>query len=106
MNRGCGVLLLDSPESGLGFRQINILTRQLKKYTSSGQRSVVISSSDINFLSKTCDRIVVIHRGRIAETGSHEMIDENFLKKYYGIEAVVTRNIVSGLPEIHVIENS
>ncbi len=98
------ILLLEKPETGLDIRQRLLLVRALKKYTSDGNRLVVLSSSDLNFISSSCDRIVVLDSGTIAETGNHGIITSEMIKKYYNVEAVVTRNIYSGLPGIQIIE--
>lgn len=99
------LLLLDSPEFLLNLRQRRNLSRLLKKYTFEDARSVVIATSDIDFLARTCDRLIVLHNGIIAETGTHAIIDDIFLKTYFGIDAMVSRNIVTSMPEVHLLEN-
>jgi len=101
---GCGLLLLDSPESGLGYRQRADISAMLKKYTASAERTVIIASSDLGFLTACCDRIAVIENGRIAAEGTTRMIDEKFMKRFFDIEAMISWNVVTSLPEIHIIE--
>ncbi len=100
------ILLLEKPEAGLNINQRVLLTKALKKYTSTGNRSVILTSSDLNFISASCDRIYVLADNSIAESGTHRIITEKFIKKYFGVEAVVTKNIYSGLPEIQIIDES
>lgn len=98
------ILLLEKPESGLDLRQRLLLTKSMKKYTSSGSNIIILTSSDLNFISASCDRIIVLSENGIAESGTHKIITAEMIKKYFKVEAVVTNNIYSGLPEIQIIE--
>ena len=100
------ILLLEKPEAGLNINQRILLARALKKYTSTGNKIIILTSSDLNFIAASCDRIFVLADNCIAETGTHRIITEKFIKKYFGIEAVVTKNIYSGLPEVQIIDES
>ncbi|MCK7484089.1 MAG: hypothetical protein M0C28_49305, partial [Candidatus Moduliflexus flocculans] len=60
----------------------------------------ILTSGDLNFIAATCDKILVFDDSRIAESGTHRIITGEFIKKYFNIEAVVTKNIYSGLPEV------
>ncbi len=98
------LLLLEKPEAGLNITQRVLLTKCIKKYTLQGDKIVVLTSGDLNFIAATCDKILVFDDSRIAESGSHRIITGEFIKKYFNIDAVVTKNIYSGLPEVQVIE--
>jgi ABC-type cobalamin/Fe3+-siderophores transport system ATPase subunit len=98
------VMLLEKPDSGLNIDQRVTLTRALKKYTITGKKIVILTSSDINFLAASCDRILILSDGKIAESGTHGIVTAEVIKKYFNVESVVTRNIYSGLPEIQIIE--
>lgn len=100
------ILLLEKPEAGLDLQQRQLLSRNIKKYTSSGNRAVIVTSCDLNFLAATCDRIIVLADGRIAEKGTPGLITEPFIRKYFGIDVVVSKNLITGLPEIHIIEEN
>lgn len=102
---GCRLLLLDSPEAGSGYRQKSDITAFLKKYAASADNTIIIASSDLNFLAAGCDRIIVLEKGKIAAAGTSEMIDEKFMKRFFNIEVMISRNVVTSLPEIHVIES-
>lgn len=99
-----GILLLEKPDAGLDLSQRRTLVNALKKYTSAGTSLVILTSSDLNFISSVCDRIIFLAGNTIAETGTHGIITSDLIKRYFNIEAVVTRNIYTGLPEIQVIE--
>jgi ABC-type cobalamin/Fe3+-siderophores transport system ATPase subunit len=100
------VMLLEKPDAGLNLHQRVLLTRCIKKYTLPGNNSVILTSGDLNFIAATCDRIIVIDDNGIAESGTHRIITGEFIKKYFDVETVVTKNIYSGLPEIQVIEEN
>ena len=100
-----GLLLVDSPESGTGYRQKADITALLKKYTASAKKTVIVASSDLNFLAAACDRIIVLEKGKIAAEGSASIIDDKFMKRFFNIESMISRNVVTSLPEIHVIES-
>jgi ABC-2 type transport system ATP-binding protein len=63
-----GVVVLDEPISGLDPQQIvemRAVVRSLKK-----QATVLISSHILSEIAQTCDRILVIHQGRLVAEGS------------------------------------
>jgi ABC-type cobalamin/Fe3+-siderophores transport system ATPase subunit len=100
------IMLLKNPETGLNINQKVLLTKCIKKYTIKGQNTVILSSTDLNFLAGVCDRIIVLADNVIAETGTQRIITGEFIKKYFNVEAIVTKNIYSGLPEIQIIEEN
>jgi len=100
------ILLLENPDAGLNISQKVLLTKALKKYTAAGNRIVILTSADLSFIAASCDRIIVLADNSIAESGTHRIITEKFIKKYFGVEAVVTKNIYSGLPEVQIIEEN
>ncbi|PKL17840.1 MAG: hypothetical protein CVV49_09055 [Spirochaetae bacterium HGW-Spirochaetae-5] len=100
------IMLLKNPETGLNINQKVLLAKCIKKYTIKGQNTVILSSTDLNFLAAVCDRIIVLADNAIAETGTQRIITGEFIKKYFNIEAIVTKNIYSGLPEIQIIDEN
>ena len=100
------ILLLEKPEAGLNINQRILLSRNIKKFTSTGNNIIILTSTDLNFIAASCDRIIVLADEGIAESGSHNIITGEFIKKYFNVEAVVTKNIYSGLPEIQIIEEN
>ncbi|HPF06512.1 MAG TPA: ABC transporter ATP-binding protein [Spirochaetota bacterium] len=98
-------ILLDSPEYGLDPSQKLSAIRALKKYTARGDKSVLIASSEIDFLIKTCDRIIVLKNGAIHASGGSDIFTGELLKKIFGVDVIVVKNIITGLPEIHIINS-
>ncbi len=64
------VLILDEPTSGLDPTQI-VETRKLMR-SLAGDRTLLLSSHILPEVERTCDRIIVIARGRIRADGSPE----------------------------------
>ncbi|HOK91625.1 MAG TPA: ABC transporter ATP-binding protein [Spirochaetota bacterium] len=104
INSQCKVLLMDSPELFLDFRQKITLTRTLKKYAATGKISIIVASSDLDFLIKLCDKIIFLKNGKIFATGHSEIITDSLIKEVFGVQSIISKNIISTLPEIHIIE--
>ena len=104
INSQCKVLLMDSPELFLDFRQKITLTRNLKKYAATGKISIIVASSDLDFLIKLCDKIIFLKNGKIFATGHSEIITDSLIKEVFGVQSIISKNIISTLPEIHIIE--
>lgn len=64
------VIILDEPTVGLDPRQI-IEVRNLIK-SLAGEHTVILSTHILPEVSMTCDRIAIVHRGRIVATNSPE----------------------------------
>ena len=58
------VLILDEPDSGLDVTTTLVL-RQLLTALAKRGKAVLYSSHVLEFVEKTCDRVLVIHQGRI-----------------------------------------
>jgi ABC-2 type transport system ATP-binding protein len=66
------LLILDEPTAGLDPVQI-VEMRQLIKQLG-GDHTVLLSSHILTEISQTCDRLLVIHQGRLAADGTEEAI--------------------------------
>ncbi len=67
------ILICDEPTNGLDQRAREFMLQTLKKTVSEGGRSVLMSSHVMDDVEKVCDRIVMIHKGKIV---LHRSIDE------------------------------
>ena len=77
------ILILDEPFSGLDPNAIDHLSNTLKKYSAAGG-TVFVSSHHLAEIEGLCDRIVIIHRGKIVQEGSLvELTAERNLKSIY-----------------------
>lgn len=98
------LLLLDTPDLFLDISRKKILYRTLKKYVSTGKRSILIASGDINFLSNICDRIILMDKGRITEDRTPGDLSADSIKKLFGTEVLMIKNIITGKNEFQIIE--
>ena len=72
------VLILDEPTAGLDPQQIGE-TRELIK-TLGGDHTVILSTHILPEVSMTCDRVVIINRGRLVAQGTPESLTDRFRK--------------------------
>lgn len=98
---GAHALLLDNPTNDLDIVSLRMLKKAVSRYVMNGDRTALICANDINFIAQTVDRVLVIDGGRVAETGTVDMIDADLIKRYFGIDVITSRNIYTGKPEIH-----
>lgn len=101
MIREAQILLLDEPASGLDLLSSKNLARSLSRYTSAGSRSVLIASNDINFVLQSADRIAVMKGGAVSHVSKPEEINAEHIKKYFGVDSLITRNVYNGRPAVH-----
>ena len=77
------ILILDEPFSGLDPNAIDQLSNTLKEYSAAGG-TVFVSSHHLAEVEGLCDRVVIIHRGKIVQEGSlAELTAERNLKSIY-----------------------
>jgi ABC-2 type transport system ATP-binding protein len=69
---GPDVLVLDEPTEGLDPNQIVHIRDLIKSLA--GQHTILLSSHILSEVQNTCDHIIIIHQGRIVQTGTYEEI--------------------------------
>ncbi|MFC1668920.1 ATP-binding cassette domain-containing protein [Spirochaetota bacterium] len=100
--RETDVLLLDNPTENLDLEAIIILRKAIMRYIFNGDKIVIISSNNINFILQTCDRIIILDDGHIGMEGPPDMVDAKMIKKYFSTDVFISRNIYNGKPEVHL----
>jgi ABC-2 type transport system ATP-binding protein len=70
MIHGPPVLILDEPISGLDPAQIKEMRELVRSLR--GAHTVLLSSHILSEISQTCDRILVLHEGRLIASGTEE----------------------------------
>lgn len=60
------IILIDEPTLGLDFESSVTLQTELKRVLNEGERTVVLSSHDVNVIRNVCDRLIVMDEGAIA----------------------------------------
>jgi branched-chain amino acid transport system ATP-binding protein len=63
------LLLLDEPTSGLGVEPAGRLGAAIMELTSSGTCAAILVEHDLEFVTRTCDRLVVLEFGRVIADG-------------------------------------
>ncbi len=104
INSGSDIVAFDSPEYQIDPSQRFSLIRTIKKYVIKGNKNIIIASSDIDFLIKICDRIVILKNGSVDDSGSVDIITAEMMKRVFGVNALILKNLVTGLPEIQIID--
>ncbi|HEX7319117.1 MAG TPA: ABC transporter ATP-binding protein [bacterium] len=94
------ILLLDEPTSHLDlYHQHSIM--ELLRALNAGGISVIIVNHDLNIASQYCDRLVLMHEGRIYKEGTpREIITEDVIQKVYNIRCVVVNHPEKKVPQV------
>lgn len=71
------VVLFDEPTSGLDVTAARIVQDFIKKCKSEN-KAVIFSSHSMSEVEKLCDRIIIIHNGKIIETGTIESLKKKY----------------------------
>lgn len=92
------LLLLDEPTNHLDLRAQQALLELLKAINLDGI-AVLLVSHDINFVSRLCHRINLLHNGRFLLSGApKEVITEEAIGEAFRVEIDVTESPGDGLP--------
>jgi branched-chain amino acid transport system permease protein len=86
---GAAFLLLDEPAAGASDRERRELENIIHRLADAG-RGVLIVDHDIELLSRVCDRLVCLDRGRVIAIGSPEEVraDPRVRASFLGLDAV------------------
>jgi iron complex transport system ATP-binding protein len=97
--QGTDVLLLDEPTTFLDLaHQVDVLDLVERLHHERG-RTVVMVLHDLNLAARYADRLVAMHEGRIAVSGTPaEVLTETTMREVFGLEAKVVEDPVSGTP--------
>jgi ABC-2 type transport system ATP-binding protein len=90
------VIIMDEPTIGLDPHQIQSIRRLINQLR--GRMTVVLSSHILPEIERSCDRVIIINRGRIVATGSSDQLREEFLPgNRFQIEAEGTEDEIMEL---------
>lgn len=70
------IILMDEPTIGLDPHQIQGIRELINNLK--GKHTVIISSHILPEIERSCDRVIILNRGRIVATGSSEELREEF----------------------------
>lgn len=71
------VIIMDEPTIGLDPHQIQGIRKLIDQLR--GSMTVVLSSHILPEIERSCDRVIIINRGRVVATGSSDQLREEFL---------------------------
>jgi ABC-2 type transport system ATP-binding protein len=71
------VIIMDEPTIGLDPHQIQGIRKLIDQLR--GRMTVVLSSHILPEIERSCDRVIIINRGRVVATGSSSQLREEFL---------------------------
>lgn len=95
------IMLLDEPTAFLDIRHQVEFFDLIKTLNREQRLSVLAVTHDVNLAALYCDRIVLLHNGRVHSTGRpEEVITAANIREVYGIEVIVEKNAATGLPQI------
>jgi iron complex transport system ATP-binding protein len=91
------VVLLDEPTANLDPRHQLEAMALLRGFVSRGGAAIV-ALHDLSLAARTCDRIVVLERGRVRADGAPgQVLGETLLADVFGVKARVSRNEAGGI---------
>ncbi len=64
--RGVPLVILDEPTSGLDYKSMEHVAKLIKAQRDKGTKFLIISH-DVEFIAKTCERVVVIRDGAVSD---------------------------------------
>jgi len=73
----------------------------IKKLCAENNLTVLAAIHDLNLAAQYCDRVILIHKGKVHAEGSpREVITEKNMKQVYGAENCVYTHPANGLPTV------
>ncbi|MHC5079115.1 MAG: ABC transporter ATP-binding protein [Planctomycetota bacterium] len=80
------LLLLDEPTLGLDVDISRTIRKWLRSVANEEGKTILVTSHDMGFIEKICDRVLILKEGRIISQGSIEELREKFSKKVFELE--------------------
>ena len=88
------LIILDEPISGLDPLQIAEMRTVIRSL--SEHATVLLSSHNLNEIEETCDRLLILHDGKLVAQGTTEQLSSNLQSKHTRVEAelVASRDVI------------
>jgi iron complex transport system ATP-binding protein len=97
------LLLLDEPTTHLDVRHVLDVLAIVRRVCRREGTGVLAIHHDLNTAAATCDRLVVLDRGRVVTAGRpEEVVTERLLRDVYGVEADVATDETTGRPSVRL----
>lgn len=95
------LLMLDEPTTYLDIGYQQQMMQYIKKWQQDHGLTVLAVLHDLNLAALYCDRLMIIHDGRLVHTGKvEEILSEQIIKQVYGVSPTIVRHPVSGVPQV------
>lgn len=101
-NRDPSILALDNPDNELDIKSMSLFRKAMVRFVMDGERSIIMTSNNINFISQTADRIILLDQGTVIKDDTVNIITAELLKKHFNVEVIISHNIYNGRPEVHI----
>lgn len=85
LSRQTNVVFLDEPTLGLDIESSLELRREIRRLTEIKSMTVVLSSHNMDLVEAICDRVIILHDGRIIEDSSVDELIDLFQTQSYRI---------------------
>jgi ABC-2 type transport system ATP-binding protein len=79
------IVLLDEPTLGLDVHAARTVKTWVKELSSTGRKTVVLTTHQLDLAEELCQRVVIIHQGEIVADQPTEALLNLFRKEYYEI---------------------
>lgn len=87
------LLLLDEPTSALDFKHQQEIFMLLKHQCKQEAKTVLVVTHDINLASQFCDKLILLHNGKIVRMGEpQEVLQFNTIQDVYGVNVFIDIN--------------
>jgi ABC-2 type transport system ATP-binding protein len=92
-------VLLDEPTLGLDFNTVNDLQLIIKEQLQTAEQGFLVTSHDLGFIDKICDRVVVLDHGQLLFEGCLDALKASLFKYELSIELnqPIDASILNGL---------
>src|SRR5688500_20337439 len=96
------LLVLDEPTSHLDLRYQAETAELLRRLNRERGVTILLVSHDLNLAAELCDRLPLLHQGRVARGGTPgEVLEQSLLERVFKSGGVVDKT-VSGRPRVEL----
>jgi iron complex transport system ATP-binding protein len=87
------IILLDEPTSALDLHHQIEIYQLLKSEQTNNELTIVVVTHDINLAAQFCDRLILLHQGRILSDGiPNEVLQFKMLQDVFGVNVYIDIN--------------
>jgi iron complex transport system ATP-binding protein len=95
------LLMLDEPTTYLDIGYQQQMMEYIRRWQGRNGMTVIAVLHDLNLAALYCDRIMVLHQGRVVETGTPgEVLSADLLEQVYGVRPTIVKHPSHGVPQI------